>query len=52
MNISQPEVSTGIAISQFFMIKAHEMENGCMEIMHMHFSVSCMHAEVIGITVR
>ena len=52
MHIGEAEVSSLVAVGQAFMVNPHEMKEGGMEIMHMHFVVADdVGAEVIGCSV-
>ena len=36
MNVGKTEVSTSITVSQLFVIQAEDVENRCVQIVHMH----------------
>ncbi len=46
-NIRQPEISSAVSISQPFMIKPQQMQNGRVEIMDMNFVLCRIKAELI-----
>lgn len=48
MNICQTEVATRIAVGQTFMVKSEQMQNRCVQIMHVNPIFDGMHSEFIG----
>ena len=47
-NISEPEISTGVAVGEFFVINAHEMEDGGVEVMDVDRFVFGIVSVVVG----
>ena len=39
MNIGQPEITAGMAESEFLMIQSQQVQHRCVQIMHVDFSV-------------
>ena len=48
VNISQAEVTSGIAIGQLFVINPQQMQDRGMKIMHMHRILRRVHSEFVG----
>ena len=50
VNVRQSEVTSGITMSQAFVIQTHQVQHGRMQIMQMHASFDCFVAEFIRCT--
>ena len=48
VNIGQSIVASRVPEGQTFVVDSHLMENGCVQVMHMHPIVDGVHAKVIG----
>ena len=51
MHVGEAEVAAVITVGKFFVIEAQLMEDGGMEVMHVHFALHGMVAVLIGIAV-
>ena len=50
--IGEAEIATGIAVSQLFVIKPHQVKDGGMKVMDVDFVFDRFETEVIGCAVR
>lgn len=47
-DIGQAEVAAGVAEGQPPVVEAHEVQNGCVQVVHVHAILDSSHSELIG----
>ena len=52
VNICQPVVASGIAVGEPFVIETEQMQDGCLQIMHVDFVFDRLEAKFIGRSVN
>ena len=52
MHIRQPKIAAVVAIGEFFVIEAELMQNGGMEVVHVHLALHGVVTVFVGIAVR
>ena len=48
MDIGEAEVPAAVAVGEFFVIKAEQMEHGGVEVVDVDFVFNCLKTEIIG----
>ena len=48
MYIGEAEIPATVTVGQFFVIQTHEMEDGGMQVVDMHFFLDRRKAELVG----
>ena len=51
MHVGEPVITACVAISQALMIHAEQMQNGSVNIVHMHLVHRCLESEIITLTI-
>ena len=51
VHIGQPKISTAVAVGQFFVIQTHQMQDGGVQVVNMHFVFDSGETEFIRCTV-
>ena len=36
MHIGESEVAAGVAVGEFFVVEANQLQQGCMQVVHVH----------------
>ena len=50
--VGQTEIATLEPVRQLSVVKAEQMQNGCMQVMHVDFILGNIEAERVGLTQR
>lgn len=50
-DVGQPVIASVVAVGEFFVIEAHEVENGGVEVVHVDFTAGDADAVFVGGTV-
>ena len=51
VNVGEPEVAACVPVGQEFVIEAHEMEDGRMQVVHVNWILDGFEAELVGSSV-
>ena len=50
-NVGQPEIATVMAIGEFLVVQAHQVQDGCVQIMDGGAILYCFIAKFVGATI-